>query len=149
MSTATPAFLVRLMQYRGLSRSIRVGPEDAECLVFATELRAAALEGRLRAVFTHPANELAGMVRKGPGGKVVVPAQVALARALGLITGTSDYLFLMEAGSLAIEFKSKTGSMTPGQKDFRDWCLAMGVPHHTVRSAAAGLQILRDVEALT
>ncbi|GGN49497.1 hypothetical protein GCM10011349_20170 [Novosphingobium indicum] len=145
----TPAFLVRLMQYRGLSRSVRIGPEDSECLAFATELRAAALEGRLRAVFTHPANELAGMVRKGPGGKVIVPAQVALARALGLITGTADYLFMMCDSSLAIEFKSKNGSMTEGQKDFRDWCEAMGVPHHVVRSAEGGLQILRDAGVLS
>ncbi|WP_207094136.1 hypothetical protein [Novosphingobium sp. PY1] len=131
-----------------MSRSIKIGPEDAECLAFVNELRVAAIEGRLRAVFTHPANELAGMVRKGPKGKIIIPAQVALARALGLITGTSDYLFLMAAGSLAIEFKSKTGSMTDGQKDFRDWCLAIGVPHHIVRSAEAGLQILKDAGAL-
>lgn len=145
----TPAFLVRLMQYRGLSRSVRIGPEDSECLAFATELRAAALEGRLRAVFTHPANELAGMVCKGPGGKVIVPAQVALARALGLITGTADYLFMMRDGSLAIEFKSKNGSMTEGQKDFKAWAEMVGVPFHVVRSAEAGLQILRDAGALS
>lgn len=146
---ATPAFLLRLMQYRGLSRSIKIGPEDAECLAFVTELRAASLQCRLHAVWTHPANELAGMVRKGTGGKIIIPAQVALARALGLITGTSDYLFLMRTGSLAIEFKSKTGTMTEGQKDFKDWCDAMGVPHHVVRSADAGLQILRDAGSLT
>jgi len=60
---ATPGFLIRLMQFTGLSRSIKLGPEDSEAYRFAIDLRAAALEGRLLCVFLHPANELAGITR--------------------------------------------------------------------------------------
>lgn len=143
-----PAFLLRLMDHVALSRRMVLGPEDAEAYAFANSLRAATLEGKLAAVWTHPANELAGMVRKAPGGKITVPPQIALARALGLITGTSDFLFLWAAGACAIEFKSKTGTMTPGQRDFRDWCELMRVPFHLVRSADAGLQVLRQAGVL-
>lgn len=142
---ATPAFLLRLMSYRPLSRNVALGPEDLECLAFTTELRAAALEGRLRAVFTHPANELAGLPPSAPRRFLV---RAAIARALGLITGSSDYLFLWQGGSLAIEFKAGRNGLSDGQRDFRDWCAHVGVPFHLVRSAQAGLQILRDAGVL-
>lgn len=145
---ATPAFLVRLMDYASLSRSLKIGPEDKGALAFATELRAATLEGRLSAVWTHPANELAGITRMTKNGPRAMP-QAALARALGLIRGSSDYLFLWDDGAGAIEFKSSTGSMTPSQRDFRDWCEVKGVRFATARSCAAGLETLRGWGVLT
>lgn len=134
--------LARLMSYTRLSARVRLGPEDRMALDFATRLRVATLENRLRAVWTHPANELAG----GAGQPTVA---AALARALGLITGTSDYLFLWEAGAAALEAKSATGTMTPGQRDFAAWCAAIGVPHHVFRTADEGEAILRRLGVLT
>lgn len=131
----TPAFLVRLMHYARLVR-VRMGPEDTEALAFATELRVATLNGRLRAVWTHPANELAWQPKTTP--------RIALARALGMIQGTPDYLFLWHGGSLAMEFKAKGGYQTDGQKAFEQWCNVVGVPYFVVRSTAQGLSILRD-----
>lgn len=142
----TPPFLVRLMDHRALSRSMRLGPEDSEAYAFAQELRVATLEGRLKAVWTHPANELAAATVEG--GKVRVPARVALARALGLITGSSDYLFLWDGGSAAIEFKSDQGSLTPSQRDFRDWCTAKRVHFFVVRSVKQGLDLLESLGVL-
>lgn len=139
---ATPAFILRLMFHKGLSSSVKLGPEDAEAYRFAQDLRLASIEGRLLAVWTHPANELAGM-GKTVNGKFRVAVQAAIARALGLITGSSDYLFLCRAGSLALEFKSADGRLTQGQKDFRDWCKALDVPFHLVRSREEGLAVLR------
>lgn len=130
------------MEHRALSGSVRLGPEDREAYTFANALRAATLEGRLTAVFCHVPNELAGMVQI-VRGKARVPVQVAIARALGLIRGSSDYLFLWGGGSLAMEFKSSTGSLTEGQRDFRTWCEAQGVPFHVVRSTTQGLDLLR------
>lgn len=143
----TPAFLIRLMGHASLSRSVKLGPEDTEAYVFAQDLRVAVLEGRLKAVWTHPANELAGLVVHTKG-KPRVPVQVAIARALGLITGTADYLFLWRGGCCAIEFKSRTGRLTPAQTDFRAWCDAQGVPFHTIRSAESGLDLLRQYGVL-
>lgn len=137
---ATPAFLLRLMDYARLSRSIRIGPEDAEALALAADLRELTLTGRLLCIWLHPANELA--TAEVRGGKVRVPPRVALARALGLITGASDYLFLYRDGSLAIEMKSAKGSMTPGQRDFREWCVLIGVPYYVCRSRDQAIAVL-------
>jgi hypothetical protein len=143
---ATAAFLIRLMSHVPLSAGTRLGPEDTAAYSFAQDLRAATLEGRLRAVWTHPANELAGLP---PGTPRKFLIRAAIARALGLITGTSDFLFLWDGGALAIEFKSKDGSLTPNQRDFRDWCELVGVPFHVVRSAPAGLDLLRGAGVLS
>jgi hypothetical protein len=143
---ATPAFLYRLMAHANLSSGFRLGEEDRIAYGFANSLRAATLDGRLRAVWTHPANELGGMIvrrKTAEGFRAVVPPLVALARALGLITGASDYLFLWGGGCCAIEFKSAKGGLRLGQRDFRDWCAANGVPFHIARSEADGLAILR------
>lgn len=139
----TPAFLVRLMAYTPLSRGMKIGPEDREALVFANALRAASLEGRLAAVWTHPANELAGVTRSTNYGPRPLP-QAALARALGLVKGASDYLFLWRGGAGAIEFKSAEGSLTQGQRDFREWCAAVGVPFRVARSTPEALGFLTE-----
>lgn len=145
---ATPAFLIRLMHHVPLAHSVKLGPEDVEAYAFANALRAAALEGRLRCVWTHPANELAGVIHKRPGGKFKIPVGTAIARALGLISGTSDYLFLAPGQSLALEFKSEKGALRPIQRDFRDWCQHVGVPYKVVRSCAAGLALLAELGML-
>ena len=144
---ATPAFILRLMHHKGLSSSVKLGPEDAEAYRFAQDLRWFSMKGRLLAVWTHPANELAGM-GKTVNGKFRVAVQAAIARALGLITGSADYLFLFRDGSLAIEFKSATGRLTEGQSDFRAWCERLGVPFHLVRSRDEGLDVLRKAGLL-
>ena len=141
----TPAFLIRLMHYTPLVR-VKLGPEDSEALIFANELRKATLEGRLHGLWLHPANELCGIPPKSPRSFLV---RAAIARALGLINGASDYIFLFHNGTLVMEFKSKTGTMTQGQKDFRDWANMVSVPHYVVRSADAGLAILKDHGILT
>jgi|EndMetStandDraft_7_1072992.scaffolds.fasta_scaffold370686_2 hypothetical protein len=136
-------FLLRLMDHAALSAALvrSLGPEDSEAYRFANELRGLTLEGQLDAVWTHPANELAGVVISK--GKPRASPQAALARALGLITGTSDYLFLWSTGSGAIEFKSATGRLTDGQKDFRSWCEHRGVPFALVRTVGEALDVLR------
>lgn len=145
---STPTFLIRLMNHRALSRSFNLGPEDREAYGFANDLRAATLEGRLRAVFCHVPNELAGIVRVTKQGRRPLP-QAALAKALGLITGAADYLFCWSGGSCAMEFKSATGRLTEPQRDFRSWCEATGVPFHIIRSSAEGLYLLRTYGVLT
>lgn len=138
----TPAFLLRLMEYHSLSRSFRLGPEDAMAVEFANDLRKATLEGRLSAVWLHPANELGGMVSM-VRGKPRVPPQVAVAKALGLIRGASDYLFLWNGGSCALEAKAPDGRLSKGQVDFRSWCQACAVPFSIFRTAEEGLSILQ------
>ena len=143
---ATPGFLIRLMQHKPLAAGTRLGPEDTAAYAFAQDLRSATIERRLRAVWTHPANELCGLPKDTPRRFLV---RAAMARALGLITGTSDFLFLWAGGAMAIEFKSEDGRLTPNQRDFRDWCALIGVPFHVVRGAAEGLALLREAGVLS
>lgn len=149
---STPAFLHRLMAHASLSASFKLGDEDRAAYGFANSLRAAVLAGRLKAVWTHPANELGGTTNKrktADGFRAVVPPIVALAKALGLIKGASDYLFLWKGGCCAMEFKSATGGLSLHQRDFRDWCFLNDVPFHLVRSEPEGLAILREYGVLT
>lgn len=131
----TPAFLVRLMGYHSLSRRLRLGPEDMMAVQFANALRVHVLEGRLRGVWSHVPNELAGAARATPAA--------AIARAAGLITGASDYLFCWADGSGVLEAKSATGSLSPAQKDWRSWCEAQGVRHAVFRTVEQGEDVLR------
>lgn len=131
----TPAFILRLMAYRPVHERgrFRLRDEDRECIAFASELRVATVEGRLGAVWTHPPNQLAGQ-----------GATKAVARAMGLIPGASDYWFVWHGGGCLIEFKTDDGKQDQAQKDFEAWSSAIGVPYYLVRSAKAALQILRD-----
>jgi hypothetical protein len=137
----TPGAILRLMAYAQLSPRVKLGPEDRVCGPFATMLRAATIKGSLRAVWTHPANELAGQ----PGKNV----RAAVARALGLIPGTGDYLFLWADGAGVLEAKSADGRMNPNQKDFRAWCEANGVRYAVFRTPAEGEAVLREWGILT
>lgn len=130
----TPAFLIRLMAYVRLSRSVKLGPEDSMCIDFATRLRLATIEGRLSAVWCHVPNQLANGHKTG--------VRAAIARAMGMHVGSPDYLFLWNDGSAVLEAKSGTGSLSPGQKDFRDWAIASAVPHFVFRTADEGEEIL-------
>lgn len=133
---STPAWMAKLLTYAPLSAAIkrRLGPEDRIALEFTDALRIASLEGRLLAVWVHPANELAG---KATG------TMVAVARAIGLIPGCPDYLFLAADRSLAIELKAGDGKQSEKQKLFQQWCELCGVPYHICRSADEALSILK------
>lgn len=142
-----PAFLLRLMSHKNLSAGFRLGPEDREAYSFANDLRAATREGRLGAVWLHPANELAGQTIVRAGRHIASP-RAALARALGLIAGASDYLFLWQSGSAVIEFKARDGRLSQSQRDFAAWCAEHHVPFHIARTSAEGQGILRELGIL-
>ena len=131
------AAIARVLARAPLGR-LRLQPEEALAVAFADELRRAVLEGRLRAVWTHPANELAGR-RSG-----LSEIRYAIAKAMGLVHGTPDYLFLASDRSGALEAKTGTGTQQQNQKDYETWCLAVGVPYRVFRSIEEGLAILVD-----
>lgn len=126
------------MQYTPLSRSLRLGPEDRIAIEFAAELRKASIEGRLKAVWLHVPNESKRSKAAG-----------AIARALGLIPGTADYLFLHADGSFALECKGPDGKQTENQKDFEQWCRTQGVPYQMFRTVEEGLGYVRDYGVLS
>ena len=134
----TLKYILRLMRYTPLSRSLRLGPEDRIAIEFANELRKASIEGRLNAVWLHVPNE---SKRSSAAG--------AIARALGLIPGTADYLFLHANGSFALECKADKGRQNDNQKDFEQWCEDQRVPYHVFRTVEEGLGYVRDYGVLS
>jgi hypothetical protein len=135
----TPAILIRLMRYTGLSDTPRQ-PEDAMCVHFANTLREATLKGTLRAVWTHPAQELCFGHKTG--------VRAAIARAMGMHVGVSDYVFLWSDGAGVLEGKHGSNGLTTGQKDFRTWCEMQGVRHGVFRTVEEGLAHLRSWQVL-
>lgn len=119
------ATMLRLMDYKTWKG--RAGPEDRLAIEVAIYLRVATLEGRLRATWTHIPHEVGGR------GKLAM-IRMALAKAMGLIKGSADYVFVWENGGGWIELKAKDGSLTSEQKDFRDWCAATGCNHAVCRT---------------
>lgn len=119
-------------------------PEDLFAYALANRLRELSVKGRLRAVWCHVPNEVGavGKARGENGAYHSTPAsrsaslRYTLARALGLVPGTADYLFLGPAGSLALELKVGRGSMSDNQKTFARWCADVGVPYVLATAAS-------------
>lgn len=131
---ATPAFIIRLMGYVSLSRRTRVQPEDAMCVQFASTLRGLTIEGRIRGVWFHPAQELCFGHRTG--------VRAAISRAMGMHVGVGDYVFLWDGGAGVLEAKHGRNGLTQGQDDFRAWCEAQGVLHGVFRTVDEGMAYL-------
>lgn len=131
--------LVRLMDCKPFKG--RTGPEDRLAIEVANYLRAAVLEGRLSATFTHIPHEIGGA---GIAAKV----RLALAKAMGLIAGSADYVFVWPTGGGWIELKAPGGSLNPAQKDFRDWCEGTRTPYAVARSLDEVIHILSQWGAL-
>lgn len=125
------ASLLALMHYKTFKG--RMGEEDRLSVEVATMLRVATTEGRLSATWTHVPHEAAG---KGKFAAIYM----AKAKAMGLIKGSADFVFVWPNGGGWIELKTDSGRLTPEQKTFREWCKAAGSHHATCRT-------LEEVEA--
>lgn len=143
-------FLVRLMT-RPNADHLRYSPEDAEAKRFADQVRIWTMEGRVRGIWNHIANELAGesgghadeKVRQSLKRKAAI--RYAKAQALGMIIGWSDYVFCRSDATLALECKSATGPQRPSQKDFEQWCIEQKIPYRIFRTAEEGWDILAEM----
>jgi hypothetical protein len=101
------------------------GEEDIMCIKFANHLRAWTIEGKLKAVWFHPANETGDNTKFHFGNKL---------RAMGKIPGVPDYVFATKDRSYFMEFKSKKGKQSDSQKAFENWCIEQDVPYALVRT---------------
>jgi len=141
------AYLVRLMS-RPDANHLNFGPEDKEAKRFADGVRMWTIEGHVRGIWNHIANEIAGesgghadeSVRRSLKRKAQI--RYAKAQALGMIIGWSDYLFCRPGASLALECKSAKGGQRAGQMDFETWCRDQGVAYMIFRTAEEGWDIL-------
>lgn len=131
-----PMFLVKLMDRPKLGK-VKLGPEDLICIDFANRLRAYTLDGRLSAVWCHIGNEIGG----GHGRSSQIAYSIG--KALGVISGFPDYVFLWRGGCGLLEFKSGTGTLSENQRWFKAWSELSSLPYEVVRSADDGEAILR------
>ncbi len=131
------AAILRLMACNP-PRGMKIKPEERLAIDFATALRAFTIEGKLRCVWTHPANEIAGHQGR------LAQMRYALAKAMGLIPGTADYLFLWKDGAGVLEAKVGKNGQQPNQIDYEAWCMEMGVPYRIFTTVDEGVAILRE-----
>lgn len=125
------AQLMSLMNYRPFRG--RTGAEDDLAIRVATYLRAATLEGRLTATWTCIPHEVGAVPQKNANFKVA-QSRYAKAKAMGLIAGSADYVFVWENGGAWIELKSATGSLSEAQRYFREWCRTTNSNHAVCRT---------------
>jgi hypothetical protein len=124
--------LRRLLAFHPFRGRLR-GPEDEIALVVGSALRTWTLEGRLHATWSCIPHEVGAVSKTSPAFR---PAQARYAKcvAQGLIAGSGDYVFVGERQAGWIELKSSTGSLSPDQRDFRDWCAHVGARYAVCRS---------------
>lgn len=135
------AWLIRLMWRPRLSTGVRLGPEDRLAIEVADQCRAWTLEDRLRGIWWHTANEA------GAGSdKRKREIQMAKARALGMIPGTPDLMFIgpkyttdfyeVLHAILLIELKAPKGTRSANQADFAAWANHHDIAYLICRSLA-------------
>lgn len=147
----TPSRLWTLIAPLSFGQGFRISkPEDLFGYAVANSLRASAIDGTLDCIFVHVPNEIAGNSSAAPKGGGGYPGnggmaakgspakgrsaalRYVMARALGLIPGAADLLFLGRDRALAIELKAGKNRASDNQKLFAEWCLHRGVPYHIV-----------------
>jgi hypothetical protein len=128
---------------RGALGRVRLTDEDKHCIEFGDRLREAALMGRLSATFTHIPHEVGG-------GTKNAALRYTLAKALGLVTGSADYVFVWDGGGGWIEFKrpaspgKPAGRLTKTQRQFGEWCQQQQVNWRVAHTANEGFEILTE-----
>ncbi len=111
------------------------GKEDYICYQFANYLRSESIEGKLKCIWFHVANEIANNKNPVFGKKL---------KALGKIAGVADYVFLKDTGSFCIEVKEPKGKQSDNQKMFQKWCASHGVPYKMIYSSEEGIEALKE-----
>ena len=144
-----PLFLYKLLSVRTSDR-LKMGPEDRIAVEFATRVRGLAMTGQLIGTFTHIPHEVGG------GGGRLSQARYALAKLMGLVPGSGDYVFARRDASLWLEAKRPKltkavdgrsdagGKLNPAQELFEQWCEREQVPYATFTSPSEGINLLRQ-----
>lgn len=136
--------ILRLLDFKPFAG--KRGPEDDLSMAVANMLRAATLEGKLDAVWTSIPHEV-GAVRRGSPQLGVAKAKYAKQKAMGMITGSGDFVFVWPNGGGFIELKVGA-QLSPAQRDFRDWCAGSGNRYAVCKSVDEVVATLRSWGAM-
>ena len=69
-------------------------------------------------------------VNNNSGGKF----EGAIMKAMGVVAGVADMMYLSDAGLIALEFKTPTGRQSPAQKEWQAVIEAVGYRYVIIRT---------------
>jgi hypothetical protein len=82
-----------------------------------------------------------------PNGEKRDPIIAAILKRMGVKQGAADVLILRPVGLFVwIELKSNTGSLSRPQREWRDWCRAIGAPWFLCRSLDDVIEALESLQ---
>lgn len=116
-------------QYDLLFKKLK--PEAAICVDFADKCRFYSRSGELQALWFTVPNEARRSIH-----------QRSILRAMGLLPGAPDYVFIGSESAVCIEFKTPTGRQSIAQKTVESYCGELGITYEIARSSEDGLKIL-------
>lgn len=128
--------IANLMMRDKIPAHWRVQPEERICIEFADTMRRYVLTGLYSGLWMHLANE----------GKRH-PVTAIVMKAMGMLTGAPDYVFMWEGGNAVIEFKVGKTKQTPFQEFFQIWADDSKVTYALCRTADQAVDLLRELGA--
>lgn len=149
-----PVWLVKLMQRSKLNMNWKITAEERECIKFADRMRSLTLDRKYQGIWFHAANE---------GKRHLITALIM--KAMGMIAGTPDFVFIGPWGNGLIEFKApelrgrspKTGKdiilRAGGQQSeyqayFQLWAAEGNVAYVVCTSVDEAIAVLREWGAI-
>jgi hypothetical protein len=135
--TAAQAIAI-LMAHPGLLPHFKLHPEQRLSIALAEAMRAHTLSGAYRGVWFCVQNE---------GRRHRITALIQ--KAMGLIPGVSDFVFVWTGGALLAELKVGSNGQTDNQEHFQMWCGHCGLAYGVFRDVAAVEARLRDLGGLS
>lgn len=109
--------------------NMNLGPEDelsARANVFMKDMLA---QGRYQGIFFHVANESGG-----GGTKIQRMRTQQKKKAIGMVPGVFDWVFMSQGRQLLVDLKVGNGKLTQSQKDFVEWAEWAGIATGVARS---------------
>lgn len=114
-----------LMQRPKLNWAWKLGHEQKLSVKFADALRYLETRGRVKCVWTHVANE---------GKRHAIVG--AIQKAMGMISGSPDYVFAWKDGCGFIELKVHPNGLEKTQKCYKQWCEQRSVNYAMHKAAS-------------
>jgi hypothetical protein len=134
--TAIQAIAI-LMAHPGLSPSFRLFPEQRLSIDLAEAMRRHTLSGGYKGIWFCVQNE-------AKRHRITALIQ----KAMGLIPGVSDFVFIWESGALLAELKAGANDQTENQQYFQLWCSHCRLPYGVFRDVETVEARLRTLGAL-
>lgn len=113
-------------------RTVRGHPEADIQRAIVRDLRLVLPRG---SILHHSANE-------ERGGDAKARRRQGILRGMGVHPGFSDLILLQDGRVMFLEVKSKTGTLSPEQRGFRDAVVAQGFAWAVVRSSGEAIDAL-------